>query len=712
MRRSGLVLLLLFVRRQTQFVLDLLDSFLALAVGLFELAFRLERPVAGYNAGDFLDLAFYLLTNSFGFFVGHFRPPFDFNYNNGSDGRRVPAIARFIRHASGLAMTRLPPRPKLSWKEDGTPADDGVGDVYFSRHDGLEETRAVFLQGCGLPERWLARPNFTVAELGFGTGLNFLAAWQLWQQTRNPHQWLHFVSFEGFPLDAEDARRALAAWPELRAFSDKLIDAWPERACGVQRIVWPEDRITLTLHTGDISETLPQSELHADAWFLDGFSPAKNECMWSEALWPHVRERCREGALLATFTVAGGVRRGLSAAGFEVEKKPGFGRKRERLEVRAPADIDRPADSHGLRPMGQAPQQVRIIGAGIAGACAARILLDRGIAVEVIDAAPGPAKAASGNPLALVMPRLDAGDTVQARLLVDAYLAARRFYAGRPGAWETTVVHRPKDEKEAERISKVLADPPLGLENLEALPGGGLLYKGALILQPDVLLPSLLEGADFRFHTRLEPEDLEDDIPTILATGHSASAFMKWLDIEGRLGQVECVETEVDAPASATASGDYAIALGRRRVWGATFERWEGGSIEESETARASNMDALDALAPYWWHEARKGQVTSRASVRATTPDRLPLIGRLPDYERAIDVFDGVRHGQSPKDDAPLAGHLLIAGGFGSRGFTWGPWAGEILAGLVLDEPAPATQSALRAVSPMRQVLRRLKRGG
>lgn len=609
-------------------------------------------------------------------------------------------------------MTRLPPRPKLSWKDDGTPTDDRVGDVYFSRHNGLEETRAVFLQGCGLPERWLARPNFTIAELGFGTGLNFLATWQLWHQTRQPRQWLHFVSFEGFPLDADDARRALAGWPEIQAFSDKLIDAWPKRALGVQRIVWPEDRITLTLHTGDISETLPQSDLRADAWFLDGFSPAKNEGMWREALWPHVRERCREGALLATFTVAGGVRRGLSAAGFEVEKKPGFGRKRERLEVRAPADIDRPADSHGLRPMGQVLQRVRIIGAGIAGACAARILLDRGIAVEVIDAAPGPAKAASGNPLALVMPRLDAGDTVQARLLVDAYLAARRFYAGRPGASETTVVHRPKDEKEAERISKVLADPPLGLENLEALAGGGQLHKRALILQPELLIPSLLEGADCRFATRLAPGDLDNGIPTILAVGRSVGTLLDWLDIEGRLGQVEYMQSAIDAPASAIASGDYAIALGRRRVWGATFERWQGGPVEESETARASNMNALDSLAPYWWQEARNGRIMSRAGVRATTPDRLPLIGRLPDYERAVDVFDGVRHGQSPKDDAPLAGHLLIAGGFGSRGFTWGPWAGEILAGLVLDEPAPATQAALQAVSPMRQVLRRLKRSG
>ncbi|WP_143435662.1 tRNA (5-methylaminomethyl-2-thiouridine)(34)-methyltransferase MnmD, partial [Henriciella aquimarina] len=179
-------------------------------------------------------------------------------------------------------MSRLPPRPDLAWQEDGTPVDARVGDVYFSRHNGLEETRAVFLQGCGLPARWQDRTGFTIGELGFGTGLNFLAAWQLWRETRGPDGWLHFVSFEGYPLAREDAARALAAWPELADLAAKLLDAWPERARGVQRRVWPDERLTLTLHTGEIAEMLPQARLRADAWFLDGFSPAKNDAMWAE----------------------------------------------------------------------------------------------------------------------------------------------------------------------------------------------------------------------------------------------------------------------------------------------------------------------------------------------------------------------------------------------------------------------------------------------
>ena len=224
-------------------------------------------------------------------------------------------------------MSRLPPRPELDWKDDGTPQDVRVDDIYFSRQSGLEETRLVFLKGCGLPDRWDGRDSFTIGELGFGTGLNFLGSWHLWRETRpTPKAWLHFVSFEGFPLDREDTARALSAWPEIREFSDKLIERWPERALGVQRIAWPEEGVTLTLHTGDISETLPASRFAADAWFLDGFSPAKNPQMWDKSLWPMVQQRCTDGVSLSTFTVAGFVRRGLAEAGFDVAKVEGFGR--------------------------------------------------------------------------------------------------------------------------------------------------------------------------------------------------------------------------------------------------------------------------------------------------------------------------------------------------------------------------------------------------
>lgn len=606
---------------------------------------------------------------------------------------------------------RLPPRPDLTWKEDGTPVDERVGDVYYSVEDGLAEARAVFLTGCGLPEAWQGRASFTIAELGFGTGLNFLATWQMWRAQREAGSWLHFVSFEGFPLDREDVERALLPWPELSELSSKLSAAWPTRAKGVRQLVWPEERLTMTLHIGLIEDTLPQAQFKADAWFLDGFSPAKNEAMWAEDIWPLISERSHPGAQAATFTVAGAVRRGLADAGFEVAKKPGHGRKRERLE----AVFGKPAVTM-TKP---AAPRVAVIGAGISGACLAKSLSQRGAEVTVFDQADGPAHGTSGNPLALVMPRLDAGDTVQARLLIDAYLQAQVFYAGLPGVDVTEVVQRPRDGAEAERFKKVLADPPLDLTQLEALAGGGLLHKRALILQPAKLLPALLEGIDVRWQAKSDI-DLADRCvggerfdAVILATGWHMDAQMPELGLTSRLGQVDWFETEVEAPPAAIASGHYALALESRRLWGATFETLTSDALETSDAARQNNLEGLEGLAPYWWQQARTAQIKSRAGVRATTADRLPLIGALPDPA----VMEAERHSLERAGWRVQVGDyerdgVYLAGGYGSRGFTWAPWAAELLTADIFGDPQPAALEARQAVAPVRQVLRAFKRRG
>ena len=226
-------------------------------------------------------------------------------------------------------MARLLQHPELDWTDDGAPRARQHGDVYFSAQDGLAETRTVFLKGCGLPEAWEGRSQFTVAETGFGTGLNFLAVWQLWRAHRpSSAAQFTFISFEAYPLRREDAARALAAWPELRELAQALTARWPAPVRGVRSIVFPEDGVRLILHLGDIRETLAQSAFKADAWFLDGFSPAKNEDMWHAGLYPDLAARSAAGARLGTFTVAGAVRRVFSDAGFELSKAEGHGRKR------------------------------------------------------------------------------------------------------------------------------------------------------------------------------------------------------------------------------------------------------------------------------------------------------------------------------------------------------------------------------------------------
>jgi len=342
----------------------------------------------------------------------------------------------------------------------------------------------------------------------------------------------------------------------------------------------------------------------------------------------------------------------------------------------------------------------------------------RGIEAEVFDPAPGPASGASGNPLALLMPRLDAGDTAEAGLLLGAYLAARDIYRDMPEAEETDVLQSPRNDGERARFEKLLADPPLPLEYLEAVRGGGLLHKRALILRPPRLVARLLEGVTCHFGVELDVDVAQRSVngrsfdAIILANGMQAAALAPFLPLEARLGQVDFLETPVNAPPSVSASGSYALALGYQRLWGATFaasgaDFAPGGTAE----ARAENLAGLERLSPYWARAAREAGVQSRASLRATTPDRLPLIGAVPDYPAALELFAPMKKGRAADADAPLVPGVYVASGYGARGFTWAPWAADILAAQLAGSPMPASLPALRAVSPLRFVFRALKRG-
>lgn len=616
-------------------------------------------------------------------------------------------------------MTRLPATPDLEWREDGTPVERRHDDVYFSTDDGLAETHAVFLKGCNLPDAWAGRTNFTIAELGFGTGLNFLATWELWRAHRPDRQArLHFVSFEGFPLALEQAQRALSRWPSLSSLADKLLSQWPDRARGVRRIDWPEDGVSLTLHIDEISRALPQSRLRANAWFLDGFSPAKNDAMWAPEIYPLIADRSAPGASVGTYTVAGKVRQGLADAGFCVEKRPGHGRKRERLHAVFTGSARVNADHHALRGPDTPPKRIAILGAGIAGASLAAALKNHGATPTVFDPAPEPASGASGNPMGLLMPRLDAGDTVQARLLIDAYLHARRIYAEQPGATETEIRQTPRNEAESQRFTKLLADPPLPLEDMEVLADGEVLHKRALILRPKIVVKALLDGVELRLgaapHIHLSDRTVNGEAydAIILANGMMTATVLPSMQMTGKLGQVEHMTGLSAAPASAIASGHYALAEGAERLWGATFETYDDAAPPQvSDIARTANAKALDRLSPWWSRQVTSAPATSRAGVRATTADRLPLIGAAPDAEAVLHVFSRLRNGAYVDADAPVMPGVYMVTGLGARGFTWAPWASAILTASFFGEPAPASSAALEAVSPMRLILRDLKRG-
>lgn len=234
----------------------------------------------------------------------------------------------------------------LLW-EDGVPVSGRYADPYHARGDGLAEKRHVFLEGNGLPARWQGATSFRLAELGFGTGLTVLAALELWRRTAAPGAVLHVISFERWPLPREALFRALARWPAIAGPAAELVAAWPARwpqDCGpaVVRQAMARHRILLPglcldIVPGDARRAVPLWQGTADAWCLDGFAPARNPEMWEPALLADVHARTAPGGTVATYAAAGHVRRALAAAGFAVERRPGFGRKREMLSGCRPA---------------------------------------------------------------------------------------------------------------------------------------------------------------------------------------------------------------------------------------------------------------------------------------------------------------------------------------------------------------------------------------
>ena len=589
------------------------------------------------------------------------------------------------------------PASPITWTEDGEPRSRLFGDVYFSQADGLAESRAVFLDGCGLPDAWAGRQTFTVGELGFGTGLNILALLALWRRARDLGARLHIFSIEAHPLTAEEAGRALAAWPELDDLKDLLLACWPRQVRGFHRIDLPEVGAVIDLAIMDADQALAEWTGQADAWFLDGFAPSVNPGMWSPAVLAGVAARSAPGARAATFTVAGAVRRGLAEQGFAVDKRPGFGRKKERLEARLPgavgADPPRPT--------------VAIVGAGIAGASLAKAFLALGVRPVVIDAGTA---GASGNPAAMVMPRLDAGSGPIGALYAQAFARAADLYSGLQRAIIANgVVQIEAEPKDPGRFDRIAASDLFEARRVRRLDGGlasaaldeparlgGLEFIDGLVVEPAVVLDAWLSGVEVRQASvaallrepagwRLINRDgasiLRADIVCLAGGAHVAALHPAPLQpVRGQVSLAVGV-----APLAPAIWGGYAIPTRHGVLFGATHDRDDKG-VDVREGDHSRNLALLAEGRPTLAAALKDMPLTGRAGVSAVTPDFLPLAGAAEDAEG-----------------------LFLLTGLGSRGFCAAPLLAEHVAALALGAPSPLPKSWQEIVDPHRFGLR-LKR--
>lgn len=361
----------------------------------------------------------------------------------------------------------------LQWSGDGQPYASDFSDCYFSVDNGLAETQHVFLAGNQLPERWTptadsttaAQDSFVIGETGFGTGLNFVAAWQLWQQNSlRPYKHLYFVSAELHPLRKDDLERAARLWPELHGFYTQLLEQYPPLTPGFHCLHFGD--VTLLLLFGDATDMFGDwrrtdhpdfvtCNAKVDAWFLDGFAPAKNPTLWTDALIATLAQLSKPQCTLATFSAAGHLRRSLEQAGFVVHKQAGYGRKRDMVSASftaapppaAPSLREQPAfvsspytapwylnqkylNEEGIYRSNSTQQgnSVAIIGAGIAGCTLAHALACKGVQVTVFDAQEGPATQASGNLQAVLYSKFAASDDDFAQFNLATYIYALRYY--------------------------------------------------------------------------------------------------------------------------------------------------------------------------------------------------------------------------------------------------------------------------------------------
>jgi tRNA 5-methylaminomethyl-2-thiouridine biosynthesis bifunctional protein len=310
--------------------------------------------------------------------------------------------------------TIRPARPAF---KDGAVYSAEYADIYHSVDGAIEEVRHVFIAGNGLAQRWREASNFTIVETGFGCGLNFLVTWDALKQSGAACR-LDFVSVEKHPFRHDDLATILRAWPQLETFSSQLINTYPPLVPGFHRLHFDDGRVTLTLLLGDAINMLAELDARADAFFLDGFAPARNPDMWSKGLFEQIGRIAAPGATAATYSSAAVVRSGLERAAFSVKKQPGFARKRDMLTALLPGNK---SSNHVCR-------KAVVIGAGIAGTSCAFALARRGIEVELLDRESSPGSGSSGNPAAIVrpFPTLDTG--VRNGFTWAAFLYAVRLY--------------------------------------------------------------------------------------------------------------------------------------------------------------------------------------------------------------------------------------------------------------------------------------------
>lgn len=548
------------------------------------------------------------------------------------------------------------------------PRSDLYDDVYFSAEDGAAETHHVFLDGNDLPRRWQG-PAHTIAETGFGTGLNFLLTWEMFEKTAPPGAFLDFISVEKHPLSTSQIRTALAPWTDrLSSYLDQLLAQYPLRVPGFHRLVF-NGRVALTLIFDDVNTALPRIEGQVDSWFLDGFTPAKNPDMWTQTLFDEMARLSHGQTTFSTFTAAGFVRRGLQAAGFQADKKPGYGSKRDML-----AGCYRGEEKKALQ---APPRTVGIVGAGLAGTACASILRQYGFSPVLYDD-QGIATGASGNALGIVGLRPAGLRTPQSDFYASAYAAALNHYQQFDDvAFDVRGgLHLAVNDDKHRRLSQMMAQGGWHADHLQWLDvksasdaagislGCPALYlPDKASLSPARLCCAMAEDTPLIRENITHPDKVPCDA-VILANGADAGRItgLPLQTVRGQITQIEATPSSSKIKTNLHYGGYISAPCAGHHYVGATFQRWLNHTdiLQDDD---ADNLARLQQSIPALAGDYRI--IGARAALRCTAKDYFPIIGAL--NER---LLISTAHGSHGLASAVAGAHLLadyLRGGIRSQ---------------------------------------------
>ncbi|WDE01829.1 bifunctional tRNA (5-methylaminomethyl-2-thiouridine)(34)-methyltransferase MnmD/FAD-dependent 5-carboxymethylaminomethyl-2-thiouridine(34) oxidoreductase MnmC [Thalassomonas actiniarum] len=658
----------------------------------------------------------------------------------------------------------------ISFGADGAPFSEQFQDIYFDSDSGCQQSSAVFIQGNDIYNRLLqGKSPLTIAETGFGSGLNFLLTLQVYQKVQqqlalqkngeSPLLPLTFISVEKYPLTKEQLEKSLAILPELAEYAQSLVEQYPDKCEQMWQGKFFGGKVTLQLYFDDAAQAFSALKTKKsgliDAWYLDGFSPRKNPDMWHAPLFEQIARLSKEQASVATFTVAGLVRRQLAEIGFRLEKKATGGKKKQML-----TGIFQQGKNSGkgyrLRPSINKPHQVGIIGGGIASACAAYALTRLGVKVNLYCQDSTVAQGASSNAIGALYPLLHQQADDISLFYQQAFNRAKSLYQqvsdeGHhfPHQWcgLLEVSYKESLEKRQQLFEQLKSWPKTLIHGVNAeqaselaglkldfgglfMPGAGWIAPGELVktlfsaaqatnrlkIKADIKIDHIQQNEDLSWQLRSEHASFNEKVLIICGGAESIKLnIADQLPLSSVRGQVSSMQTnpETDKLSTVLCHKGYLTPEHKGlHCIGATFEKNSFDTRAKAEDD-AYNLAMLEKCLPGMSQWNAEDVIASKARLRCMTPDHIPMVGPMPDIQAHKTIYAHLAKDKNWRFNqaAPVIDNLYLMTGLGARGLCSAPLLADILAADICGTPYPVDSKMLFNLAPNRFIIRDIIKG-